>query len=65
MILILVWRPYVADILWSPAAHSSMVTRTAISRGIFYVDCFGPSAFMEPTMLAMMVGRAGPQTSWL
>ena len=57
--------PYVADILWSPAAHSSVVTRTVISRDIFYVDCFGPFVFMEMTMLIMLVDGAGPQTSWL
>ena len=42
-----------------------MVIRTVISRDISYVDCFGPSVFMEMTMLVMLVGRAGPQTSWL
>lgn len=42
-----------------------MVIRTVISRDIFYVDCFGPSVFMEMTMLIMLVDRAGPQTSWL
>lgn len=48
---------YVADSFMEPSCTlSSMVTKTVISRDIFYMDCFGLSVFMELTMLVMLVG---------
>ena len=34
--------PFVGDILYVPAAHFSLVTRSVCSQGVPYVGCVGP-----------------------
>ena len=42
-------EPYVGDVLWGPAVHSSLVTWAISSRHSLYVGCMGHSVVMEPT----------------
>ena len=63
--LILEKGPYVGDILWAPAAQSSMVTRTICSRSAPYVGCVYPSIVVGLTTVGALLDRAGPPLCWL
>ena len=64
-LLILEKWHYVGDILWGPAAHSTLIVRAVCSRGAPYVSCISPSLVVAPITVDVLVGGTSPQPSWL
>ena len=61
---------YIGDVLWDPAAHSSLVTRAICSRGMPYVGCVGAPGpvgcqTLPPAQAAGLLGWQGQLPVWL
>ena len=53
--LILKW-PHVGDVLWGPAAHSTLVTRAVCSKGAFYVSCVNRYIVLGLSTVSVLLG---------